>query len=59
MSTREVLEVVKGRGLRIELRDGAPVLIRPTGSPEVTDRLLNVLKFHRDPIIKLLKEGRL
>jgi hypothetical protein len=52
MSTRELLRIVKERGLSIELRDGRPVLIRNGKDAAVTDKLLAVLKIHRDRIIK-------
>lgn len=57
MSTDEVLAIVKERGLKIELRGERPVLVAPEKSPEVTDKLLAVLKVHRERIIERLKHG--
>jgi len=54
MSTRQVLDIVKARGLRIDLVDGRPV-IRCTDRTAVTDALLSVLKIHREKIIEALK----
>lgn len=56
MSTKEVLEIVKKRGLRIVLKDGAPVLVRRSDNSGVTDSLLAVLKRHREWIIKELSK---
>lgn len=56
MTTDEVLKIVKERGLTVELRDGRPHLIG--SGPEVTDRLLAVLKLHREWIIERLKNER-
>jgi hypothetical protein len=55
MSTKELLEIVVSRGLKIRLVDGRPVLVRAHGSPAVTDNLLSVLRFHRERIIDHLK----
>jgi hypothetical protein len=55
MSTSDVLRIVKDRGLRIELRDGRPVLIRPEKA-EVTGKLLAVLAIHRERIIEFLRK---
>ena len=55
MSTKQLMEIVKQRGLRIELKDGRPVLMKPDGNGGVTDQLLKVLKFHRERIIEILK----
>jgi hypothetical protein len=54
MSTQQLLAIVKERGLRIEIKDGQPILKRPDGNQNVTDGLLKVLKFHRERIIQEL-----
>lgn len=54
MSTNELLEIVKNRGLKIVLVDGRPILKRPGDNDAVTDKLLNVLKLHRERIISML-----
>lgn len=54
MSTEQLLKIVKERGLRIEIKDGRPVLIRKAGDPALTDRLLAVLKRHRERIVTML-----
>lgn len=59
MTTTELLAIVKDRGLKIELKDGRPVLVRPPGSDGTTDKLLAVLKRHRERIIDMLKNGKL
>lgn len=60
MTTKELLEIVERRGLKVLLRDGEPFLHRPKGNKGVTDRLLSVLKRHREPIVSLLsKQGSL
>jgi hypothetical protein len=53
MTTNELLDIVKSRGLKIVLIDGRPVLEGARGNPAVTDNLLSVLRIHRDRI----KEG--
>jgi hypothetical protein len=58
MSTKELLEIVKSRGLRIVLRDGRPVLEGASGNPAVTDKLLSALRFHRERIIEILKPNK-
>lgn len=55
MSTRDVLEIVKERGLKIELKEGRPVLVKPEGNTEATPALLHVLTIHRERIIEILK----
>jgi hypothetical protein len=56
MSTRELLRIVDARGLRIELRNGAPVLRVNEGQKQMaTKELLKVLKIHRPRIIEILK----
>lgn len=57
MSTKELLEIVKRRGLRIVVEDGRPILKRPQGNQGVTDRLLAVLKRHKDRIVELLSNA--
>jgi hypothetical protein len=58
MTTDQVLGIVKERGLKIELRDDRPVLVGAANNREVTDKLLAVLKVHREWIIERLKKGR-
>lgn len=60
MTTREVLLLVKERGLTVELRDdGTPVLSGNTKNPKAkTDKLMKVLKLHRERIIALLKKDK-
>jgi hypothetical protein len=55
MTTESLLALVQERGLRIELRDGRPVLVGAANNPEATDKLLAVLKIHREWIIERLK----
>ncbi len=55
MTTDQLLAIVKERGLKIELRGDRPVLVAPENSPEVSDKLLAVLKVHREWIIERLK----
>ena len=55
MSTSELLDIVRKRGLRIVLENGKPVLKR-ANREQVTDNLLAVLKVHRERIIKMLEE---
>ena len=55
MSTSELLDIVRKRGLRIVLENGRPVLKR-ANREQVTDNLLAVLKVHRERIIKMLEE---
>ena len=57
MSTTEVLESVKRRGLNVTLKEGRPVLQKPEGSKEVTAALLHVLTIHRERIIEVLSKG--
>ena len=58
MSTKELLEIVKARGLKVVLVDGQSRLERLKGSTAVTDNLLSVLRFHRERIIDMLeREG--
>ena len=58
MTTQKLLEIVHERGLKIELRDGRPVLIRNGNNDAVTDKLLAVLKIHRERIIQKYQEPR-
>jgi hypothetical protein len=55
MSTSKLLQIVKARGLRLELRDGRPVIVKGVGD-HCTDKLLAVLKIHREKIIEALKK---
>lgn len=52
MSTQQLLEIVKRRGLQIVLVDGRPVLRGERNA--ATPRLLAVLKRHRERIVDLL-----
>ena len=56
MTTKEVLEILKARGIRVVLEDGRPVLKSPPAG-SVTPELLAVLKFHRQWIIEMLKRS--
>ena len=58
MNTKQLLQLVAERGLKIELVDGRPVLRGAANNPKVTDRLLAVLKFHRERIIAQLSSCR-
>ncbi len=55
MRTAELLKLIEDRGLRIEAKDGRPVLVGAKASAVVTPRLLKVLKFHRAAILEWLK----
>lgn len=55
MTTRELLAIVEGRGLKIVLKNGEPVLRKPDGSDAVTDNLMAALKVHRQWIIEHLR----
>jgi hypothetical protein len=55
MTTKEVLEIVKARGLKIVLDGDRPIIQRKKGDPSVTDNLLSVLRIHRERIIEILK----
>jgi hypothetical protein len=48
------MKIVQARGLRIVLKGGQPVLVRPQNGQGVTDNLLKVLKIHRARIIEEL-----
>jgi hypothetical protein len=54
MTTRELLKLVEGRGLKLGLVEGRPVLLRAAGNPAVTDKLLAVLRIHRERIVREL-----
>lgn len=56
MTTKQLLAIVEERGLKIVLQDGRPVLKRPQGNEGVTDKLLAVLKYHREQIIRELQK---
>jgi hypothetical protein len=53
MTTRELLIIVERRGMRVVVEDGRPILLRQGSKDGVTDRLLAVLKRHREKIIAL------
>jgi len=54
MKTQELLAIVEKRGLKVTLKDGRPFLVPGSNGKEVTDKLLAVLKIHRDQIIRTL-----
>lgn len=54
MTTKELLAICKRRGLSITVKDGQPVIVAPTDRSAVTDKLLAVLKRHRERIIETL-----
>jgi hypothetical protein len=54
MTTQKLLEIVRNRGLDIVLKDGRPVIVPGKHRHQVTDKLLAVLRFHRERIIALL-----
>ena len=54
MTTRELLEIVKSRGMEIYIKDGNP-LLRRNGNP-ATEKLMAVLKRHRERIIEMVKD---
>jgi hypothetical protein len=54
MTTKELLAIVKDRGLSVGIKDGRPVLQGAANNPKVTDALLSVLKIHRERIIEIL-----
>lgn len=58
MTTHELLEIVKVRGLRLRLQEGRPVV--SGAKEEITGPLLLCLKRHRERIIETLRkqEGR-
>lgn len=60
MSTQELLKIVSKRGLTLGLKEGRPVIRQPVPPGAVTDKLLAVLKRHREGImVELSKaEGR-
>src|SRR4051794_24237528 len=49
MTTAEVLSIVKARGLRVEIKEGRPILCGK--KEELTPALLAVLKRHREKIL--------
>lgn len=56
MTTQQVLDIVRDRGLRVFLGDdGRPRLARNGQDGAVTDALLAVLRRHRERIIEALK----
>jgi hypothetical protein len=56
MNTRQLLEIVKSRGMRIKIEDGRPILIRNAGDGWKPGPLLAVLALHRERIIKELSK---
>lgn len=56
MTTQQVLNIVKDRGLTISLGpDGRPMIQKNGRNGTLTDALLLVLKRHRERIIDILK----
>lgn len=55
MTTTQLLEIVKERGLTIYIRDGIPILKGPPA--KATEKLLAVLRFHRERILETLSRG--
>lgn len=55
MSTKDVLAIVKARGLEIVLQGGRPVLRGFEKKGMVTGPLLAVLKIHRERIVAELR----
>lgn len=57
MTTKDLLSLVKERGLSVELRpDGTPVLKCGNNPAMKTDALLKVLRLHRERIIEMLSK---
>lgn len=54
MTTDELLKIVKELGGRIELRDGTPMLVGISKEEPIKPKLLPVLRYHRDEIIRRL-----
>jgi hypothetical protein len=59
VSTHELMNIVQARGLSIVLDNGRPVIKRARDNHgAITDKLLAVLKRHRERIIAILsREG--
>ncbi len=55
MTTRQLMDIVKARGLKLELHEGRPVIVPNGHRGEVTDALLAVLKVHKERIIAVLQ----
>ena len=54
MTTDEMLRALKERGLDVVLRpDGTPAFVGP--AKEVTTRLLNAMRWHREEIVRRLE----
>ena len=52
MTTKELLGIVKNRGLVIVVKEGRPVILAASVKPgAVTDKLLAALKIHRERIV--------
>jgi hypothetical protein len=59
LTTKELMEIVKQRGLRIVIVDGQLIIKKPVGNENVTDELVRVLKRRKEQIIAFLKsEGQ-
>jgi hypothetical protein len=58
MTTDELLRIVEQRGLRVVLKDGQPVICGAKSNPAATERLLAVLRLHRERIIAMLKSRK-
>lgn len=54
MSTDQVLEIVRERGMDVVLKNGTPVIVKPQNNPWYTDALVKVLTKHREEIIRRL-----
>lgn len=55
MSTREVMDIVAERRLILEVKDGRLILRKDhPDNPNVTDKLLAVLKIHQHKIVEIL-----
>lgn len=57
MSTKELLNIVAKRGLRLGLKEGRPVIRQPVPPGAVTDKLLAVLTRHREGIMVELSKA--
>lgn len=58
MKTKELMSIVADRGLRLKLSDGRPILVKPANYEGNIDKLLAVLKFHRESIISILSQEK-
>lgn len=57
MSTQELLRIVQERGLKLELREGQPMIVGPRDKEHITDELIAVLKIHKPRIIEMLRQA--